>query len=57
MPFVNRAPLRRNLRRLATDAANFQPILIFNGTSKSGKSYSTKYIEYFSYNQHIIPKP
>ncbi|MGH9966689.1 MAG: hypothetical protein ACREBG_02485 [Pyrinomonadaceae bacterium] len=53
-PFVNRTALRLHLRRLATPAANTQPILVVNGTTKSGKSYSTNYIEYFSYIQPPI---
>lgn len=55
-PFVDRAALRLHLRRLATPAAKTQPIFVVNGSAKSGKSYSTTYIEHFSYNQPpIIP--
>jgi hypothetical protein len=54
IPFVDRAPLRLHLRRLATPAATTQPILVVNGSSKSGKSYSTNYIEHFSYAQPLI---
>jgi hypothetical protein len=53
-PFVNRTELRRQLRRLATPAANIKPILVLNGSSKIGKSYSTNYIEHFSNNQPPI---
>jgi hypothetical protein len=33
---------------LATPAANVQPILVVNGQTRSGKSYSTNYIDHFS---------
>lgn len=57
-PFVNRAELRLQLRRLATTAADAQPILVVSGSTKSGKSYSTAYIDHFSHNQPpIIPYP
>lgn len=57
-PFVDRRELRLQLRRLATTAANAQPILVVSGEAKSGKSYSTKYIDYFSHNQPpIVPYP
>jgi len=57
-PFVDRRELRLQLRRLATIAANAQPILVVSGDTKSGKSYSTKYIDYFSHNQPpIVPYP
>jgi len=48
-PFVSRLPLRLNLRRLAGPTANARPILVVNGIDKSGKTYSTNYIEHFSY--------
>lgn len=54
IPFVNRATLRLHLRRLATPAATTQPILVVSGSSKSGKSYSSNYIEHFSYAQPTI---
>ena len=47
-PFVNRKPLRAHLSRLATPAANLKPILVVTGDSKSGKSYSSEYIDHFS---------
>ena len=55
-PFVDRRELRLQLRRLATTAANAQPILVVSGEPKTGKSYSTRYIDYFSQNQPpIVP--
>lgn len=53
-PFVNRTRLRNHLRRLATPAASAKPILVVNGTAQSGKSYSSRYIEHFSYTQPPI---
>lgn len=47
-PFVNRQPLRRHLSRLVTPAANLKPILVLRGGAKSGKSYSTEFIDHFS---------
>jgi hypothetical protein len=54
IPFVNRSTLRKNLRRLATPAAATRPIFVVNGLEKSGKSYSTTYIDHFSYKQPPI---
>jgi hypothetical protein len=48
IPFVNRKTLRSHLKRLATPGANLQPILVLNGSSCCGKSYSTNYISHFS---------
>lgn len=48
IPFVNRKTLRLHLKRLATPGANLQPILVLNGASCCGKSYSTNYISHFS---------
>ncbi|HYE55702.1 MAG TPA: hypothetical protein VD996_12690 [Chitinophagaceae bacterium] len=45
--FVNRVQLRGHMRRLATPASNLKPILVVTGTTKAGKSYSSKYIEHF----------
>lgn len=50
-PFVNRKVLRGHLRRLATSAADLQPILVVSGEAKSGKSYSAEYIDHFSVHQ------
>jgi len=47
-PFVNRQPLRRHLSYLVTPAANLKPILVLRGGAKSGKSYSTEFIDHFS---------
>src|SRR5574338_378961 len=43
-PFVDRRELRHQLRRLATAAADAQPILVVSGEAKTGKSYSATYI-------------
>jgi hypothetical protein len=48
IPFINRTTLRKQLAVLETPAAEAQPILVVNGNDKSGKSYSTNYIEYYS---------
>lgn len=48
IPFVNRTVLRNHLDRLSQPMANTQPILVVNGGDKSGKSYSTNYIDHFS---------
>jgi len=48
IPFVNRKILRAHLKRLASPGANLQPILVLNGESCCGKSYSTNYIRHFS---------
>jgi hypothetical protein len=60
--FVNRVGLRGHLRRLATPAANLKPILLVSGTAKSGKSYSSRYINHFANvklaaNQSIVTCP
>ena len=47
-PFVNRAPLRLKLRDLESQAARAKPILVLNGPTKIGKSYSANYIEHYS---------
>jgi hypothetical protein len=51
MPFVNRSGLRAELRDLAQPAASLRPILVVKGASRSGKSYSTEYIDHFSVRQ------
>ena len=48
IPFVNRTLLRNHLDRLSQPMANAQPILVVNGEVRSGKSYSTNYIDHFS---------
>ncbi|ACU61022.1 CheW domain-containing protein [Chitinophaga pinensis] len=48
IPFVNRTILRNHLDRLSQPMSNAQPILVVNGGDKSGKSYSTNYIDHFS---------
>ena len=53
-PFVNRHDLRNQLRRLATPASSMKPILVVVGDPQSGKSYTTQYIDHFSYNQPPI---
>lgn len=53
MPFLDRSELREQLRFLAQQAANLQPILVVSGPARSGKSYSTEYIDHFSYRQKI----
>jgi hypothetical protein len=47
-PFVNRKGLRTELTTLATEQARIRPILVVTGIQKSGKSYSTNYIDHFS---------
>ncbi|WP_217602377.1 hypothetical protein [Chitinophaga sp. GbtcB8] len=53
-PFVNRRLLRSHLQRLSTAGANLQPILVVNGDTQCGKSYSTNYIEHFSNVKSIL---
>lgn len=48
IPFVNRTALRRQLRRLAAPSSSVKPILVVSGTAKSGKTYSTQYIDHFA---------
>lgn len=47
-PFMNRTRLRANLQQLDTMAGLQQPILVINGNAKSGKSYSSRYVEHFA---------
>jgi len=53
-PFVNRSELRRHVRRLATEAARAQPILVVNGGPKLGKSYSAAFLDHFSQQEDAI---
>lgn len=46
-PFVNRTDFRIRLNTLASEAARAQPILVIDGAARSGKSYSTRYIDHF----------
>jgi hypothetical protein len=47
-PFINRTNLRKRLATLASDAAKARPILVIDGATRSGKSYSTRYIDHFA---------
>lgn len=53
-PFINRADLRSHMLRLAAAVSNMQPILIVNGNEKTGKSYSTNYIDHFSNHNNTV---
>ena len=46
-PFVNRDSLRSRLKDLEAPAAKARPILVVNGPTKIGKSYSVNYIEHY----------
>ncbi|MEX2233631.1 MAG: hypothetical protein WD824_15815 [Cyclobacteriaceae bacterium] len=53
-PFVNRVALRTKLEGFESAAADAQPILIITGDTKSGKSYSSNYIDHFSHVRQTV---
>lgn len=55
-PFVNRTKLRACLKFLETPAAQQQPILVVNGGDKVGKSYTSRYVEHFTFTQDSSPR-
>lgn len=48
VPFIDRVSLRTKLGQIAGSTGRDQPILVITGASKTGKSYSTNYIDHFS---------
>jgi hypothetical protein len=53
-PFVNREGLRLKLRALESPTAQARPILVLNGPSQIGKTYSANYIDHYSLVQATI---
>jgi hypothetical protein len=53
-PFVNRSLLRNHMQRLAAPVSNTQPILVVIGGDKTGKSYSTNYIDHFANHKNTV---